>query len=139
MAQTRFIAPPWKAIASNKGFLALLWEAVPGHPNLLPTNFDDDFRSDALGESFARKPLLSREGANVTLYDGAHILARTSGDYGAEGFVRQELRLLPDFDGRRPVIGCWLVGDAAAGLGIREDLGPITSNRSRFVPHVILD
>ncbi|WP_210694125.1 glutathionylspermidine synthase family protein, partial [Pseudomonas protegens] len=27
--------PPWKAILSNKGALALLWERHAGHPNLL--------------------------------------------------------------------------------------------------------
>jgi len=139
MKMTRFFEPPWKAILSNKGFLALLWEAVPNHPNLLPTFFESDHRADALGERYARKPLLSREGANVTLYEGAHILARTSGDYGAEGYVRQALCPLPDFDGFRPVIGSWLVGDEPAGMGIREDRSAITSNRSRFVPHVILD
>lgn len=139
MKMTRFFEPPWKAILSNKGFLALLWEAEPNHPNLLPTFFENDFRADSLGENYARKPLLSREGANVTLYQGAHILARTSGDYGAEGYVRQALHPLPDFDGFRPVIGSWLVGEAAAGMGIREDRSAITSNRSRFVPHVILD
>ena len=139
MAMTRFIEPAWKAVLSNKGLLALLWEAEAGHPNLLPAFFESDPKAETLGQVYARKPLLSREGANVTLYDGANILARTSGDYGAEGYVRQELRLLPDFDGGRPVLGCWLVGDCAAGMGIREDTGPITSNRSRFVPHVILD
>ena len=138
MKMTRFFEPPWKAILSNKGFLALLWEAEPNHPNLLPTFFESDHRADALGERYARKPLLSREGANVTLYEGAHILARTSGDYGAEGYVRQALFPLPDFDGFRPVIGSWLVGDEPAGMGIREDRSAITSNRSRFVPHVIL-
>lgn len=138
MKMTRFFEPPWKMVASNKGFLALLWEAAPNHPNLLPTYFETDHRADALGDTYARKPLLSREGANVTLYDGEHILARTSGDYGAEGYVRQALCPLPDFDGYRPVIGSWLVGDEPAGMGIREDRSAITSNRSRFVPHVIL-
>mgnify|MGYP000879448230 CR=1 FL=1 len=138
MTMTRFVEPPWKALMSNKGFLALLWDAEPNHPNLLPTYFESDVRADSLSDNYARKPLLSREGANVTLYQGAHILARTSGDYGAEGYVRQALHPLPDFDGFRPVLGSWLVGDAAAGLGIREDRTAITSNRSRFVPHVIL-
>ena len=139
MTMTQFIEPPWKAILSNKGLLALLWEAEPGHPNLLPAFFESDPKVDSLGAAYARKPLLSREGANVTLYDGAQILARNSGDYGAEGYIRQALRLLPDFGGQHPVLGCWLVGDNAAGMGIREDRSAITSNRSRFIPHVILD
>jgi len=138
MKMTRFVEPPWKAILSNKGVLALLWEAEPNHPNLLPAFFENDFRADSLGDRYARKPLLSREGANVTLYDGAHILARESGDYGIEGYIRQALHPLPDFDGKRPVIGSWLVGDEPAGMGIREDTSAITSNRSRFTPHVIL-
>ena len=45
--------------------------------------------------------------------------------------------LSPPFPGRRPVIGAWIVGDEAAGIGIREDDGPITGNLARFVPHVI--
>jgi glutathionylspermidine synthase len=33
------------------------------------------------------------------------------------------------------VIGSWIVGDRAAGMGIREDASPITRNSSRFIPH----
>jgi glutathionylspermidine synthase len=44
---------------------------------------------------------------------------------------------LPSFDGRQPVVGSWIVGQEAAGVGIRESSGPITDNRSRFVPHTI--
>jgi glutathionylspermidine synthase len=139
MTTTQFIEPAWKAVLSNKGLLALLWEAEPGHPNLLPAFFEGDPKVDSLGQRYARKPLLSREGANVALFDGARIVALTGGDYGAEGFVRQALCVLPDFDGQHPVCGCWLVGAAAAGLGIREDRSVITSNRSRFVPHAIID
>ena len=59
--------------------------------------------------------------------------------YGAEGYVRQQLRPLPEFDGRYPVIGAWIVGDEPAGMGIREDATPLTTERARFVPHVIVD
>ena len=52
--------------------------------------------------------------------------------------MRQELRLLPEFDGRYPVVGAWIVGDEAAGMGIREDATPITSDRARFVAHAIV-
>src|SRR5581483_5378396 len=65
-ASTRWIEPPWKAILSNKGMLPLLWEMFRGHPNLLPTFFEDDPKAASLG-SFVRKPIFSREGANVTL------------------------------------------------------------------------
>jgi glutathionylspermidine synthase len=35
------------------------------------------------------------------------------------------------------VIGAWIVGDEAAGIGIREDRSAITRNAARFVPHYI--
>jgi glutathionylspermidine synthase len=35
------------------------------------------------------------------------------------------------------VIGSWVVGDEPAGICLRESAGPITTNRSRFLPHVI--
>jgi len=136
--RTRFVEPPWKMILSNKGMLALLWEMAPGHPNLLECYFENEPRCAALGERYARKPLYSREGADIELVDGATKTRSDPDGYGAEGFVRQALHPLPDFGGLRPVLGCWIVGDAPAGLGIRDDPSPITSNRSRFVPHVIL-
>ena len=127
---TRLIEPAWKMLLSNKALLVVLWELNYGHPNLLPAYFDER----RFAGEYARKPLLAREGANVTLQrrlDRVH----QSGDYGEEGFVYQGLAPLPQFDGRYPVIGSWIVGDAAAGIGIREDDSPITKNSSRFVPH----
>jgi glutathionylspermidine synthase len=119
-------------ILSNKGILAILWELFPDHPNLLPAYFDD-----ALLEAYARKPLLSREGANVSLVLFGQTVAETRGDYGDEGFVYQALAPLPIFDGSSAVIGSWVVAGEPAGVGIRESDGPITGNTSRFVPHRI--
>jgi glutathionylspermidine synthase len=136
-APTRWIEPPWKAILSNKGMLALLWEMFPGHPNLLPTFFEDDAKAASLG-SFVRKPIFSREGANVTLIRHGDVVAAEGGPYGAEGFIRQALAPLPNFSGQYPVLGSWLVDHTACGLSIREDVQPITGNASRFLPHAIL-
>ncbi|HEY8565268.1 MAG TPA: glutathionylspermidine synthase family protein [Beijerinckiaceae bacterium] len=135
---TRFLEPPWKAILSNKGFLAMLWAAEPGHPNLLPTYFEDDPAKAELGPSFARKPLLSREGANVLLVENGQVVERDEGPYGAEGFVRQALAPMFRSEHGTAVIGSWMVGDDAAGIGLRESEGRITTNRSRFLPHAIL-
>lgn len=128
----RTLEPPWKMILSNKGILAVLWELFPNHPNLLPAYFEPD----ALGSRYARKPLLSREGANVLLYEDGRT-TQSVGDYGREGFVYQALCPLPVFDGNHAVVGSWIVGDRSAGIGIREDDDPITRNTSRFVPHYI--
>ncbi|HEV7438620.1 MAG TPA: glutathionylspermidine synthase family protein, partial [Methylobacterium sp.] len=134
---TRFLEPPWKAVLSNKGLLPHLYALEPGHPNLLPAYFEEDPAKARLGDSYVRKPLLSREGANVLVVRAGAVLAEGAGPYGAEGSVRQALAELPDFDGRRPVLGCWIVGDAPAGLCLREGDGPVTTDRALFVPHLI--
>ncbi len=137
-APTRWIEPPWKAILSNKGILPLLWQMYEGHPNLLPAYFEDDPKAASLGSSFVRKPIYSREGANVSLVADGVALPVQDGPYGAEGFIRQALAPLPDFGGVFPVIGSWLVAHTPCGLSIREDASPITGNRSRFLPHAIV-
>jgi glutathionylspermidine synthase len=135
---TRWIEPPWKAILSNKGMLALLWEMFPGHPNLLPAFFEDEPNAKSLSSSYVRKPLFSREGANVAIVRHGDVVASQQGPYGAEGYIRQALAPLPNFSGQYPVLGSWLVDHVPCGLSIREDENPITGNRSRFLPHAIL-
>jgi glutathionylspermidine synthase len=137
-APTRWIEPPWKALLSNKGILPLLWEMFPGHPNLLPAYFEDDPNAASLGASFVRKPIYSREGANVALISAGVTVVEQAGPYGAEGFIRQALAPLPEFSGQYPVLGSWLVDHTPCGLSIREDENPITGNTSRFLPHAIL-
>jgi glutathionylspermidine synthase len=137
-APTRWIEPPWKAILSNKGILPLLWEMFPNHPNLLPAYFEDDPNSASLGASFVRKPLYSREGANVALISAGVTLVEQEGPYGVEGFIRQAIAPLPNFSGQYPVLGSWLIDHTPCGLSIREDANPITGNTSRFLPHAIL-
>ena len=95
-------------------------------------------QSGALGGSFVRKPLYSREGANVALIRDGTTLVEQQGPYGAEGFIRQALAPLPNFSGQYPVLGSWLVDHIPCGLSIREDENPITGNSSRFLPHAIL-
>jgi glutathionylspermidine synthase len=138
LAGTQFIEPPWKVVASSKGLLPLLWEAYPDHPNLLPAYFDDDIAARRVGHSYARKPLYSREGGNVSLVDHGRVIDEDSGPYGAEGFIRQGLTTIPCHDGSYVVLGSWIVGGRPAGLCIREDASPITKNTSRFLPHIIL-
>ena len=95
-------------ILSNKGLLALLWELFPGHPNLVPAFFTDE----PLGETYVKKPFLSREGANIEI-----VITTIPGPYGQEGWVYQTFIPLPAFEGWHPVIGSWIVGDEPAGIG----------------------
>ncbi|HKE21127.1 MAG TPA: glutathionylspermidine synthase family protein [Bryobacteraceae bacterium] len=134
-SSTVWIEPPWKMLLSNKGLLPVLWELYPRHPYLLEAHFD----SPGLMISWVKKPLLGREGANITLHQPGSDF-ETPGDYGSEGFIYQALAALEYSSGVYPVVGSWVVGheegSAAAGLGIRESSTPITTNLSQFVPHL---
>ena len=126
----RVVEPEWKMLLSNKAILVVLWELYPEHPNLLPAYYEPA----PLGSKYVKKPKLAREGANISVVDGPVVQA-TDGDYGAEGFVYQAVAPLPRFEDDFALIGSWIVGDKAAGIGVREDVSPITRNTSRFVPH----
>ena len=126
----RLIEPPWKMLLSNKAILPVLWEMFPGHPNLLAASFEQGrFSTD-----FVKKPLYSREGANVSITSEEGTID-VGGEYGEEGFIWQAYHALPSFGGRYAVIGSWIIGDEPAGIGIREDASPVTRDTSRFVPH----
>ncbi|MDB5456074.1 MAG: hypothetical protein JWP92_1659 [Caulobacter sp.] len=138
-AQVRWMEPAWKAVLSNKGLLPLLWARNKGHPNLLPAFFEDDPEAASLTGGYVRKPLFSREGANIEVVAPGVAEPVLDQGYGAEGHVRQAFHPPADFAGRRPILGLWMVGDEPAGLGVREDDSLVTKNLARFVPHVILD
>ncbi len=142
-SSTRFLEPPWKLLLSNKGVLPLLWERHRGHPNLLEAHFDAG-PGTSLAPGWVRKPVYSREGANIEMRNLAGQQLAVSGPYTEGPWVRQRFQPLPRFDAADgspvyTVVGSWVIGDRAAGLGIREDATPITRNTSRFVPHFIHD
>ncbi len=130
-----WIEPIWKMLWSNKALLAILWEMFPNHPNLLEAHLDSPHEMT----EYARKPLLSREGANILIHtkDGE---GETPGTYGNQGCVYQALAPVAEFhDGVRTkyaVIGSWYITDqGAAGICVRESDARVTNNLSRFVPH----
>ncbi len=128
-ATTRFVEPAWKMILSNKGILAILWEMFAGHPNLLPASLAEG----GVAGAAVRKPLLGREGANIAVLAEGQA-SETAGPYHGP-YVWQAYLPPPVFDGNHAVIGSWVIASQSAGIGIREDDGPITVNTSRFVPH----
>ena len=134
-----FMEPPWKSVLSNKGLLPLLWEMFEGHPNLLPAYFEGDPGAGTLSDGYVRKPLLSRQGENIEIVRGGMELSRNDGPYGDEGHIVQAFHPLPEFDGKFPLVGCWMVAGRPAGLSIREGRTLITGEDANFVPHVILD
>ncbi len=134
---TRFIEPAWKAILSNKGLLPYLWEMFPGHPNLLPAFFEGDAGAAELGDNFVRKPLFSREGSNIRVVLGGRTTVDNTGPYGREGFILQAYHAMPRFVGNNTIVGSWVVGGEACGIGIREDTTLVTRDLARFLPHII--
>lgn len=136
-SQTQWLEPTWKMLLSNKGILPLLWQKYPNHPNLLESHFET--ANQALAPGWVRKPLFSREGANVELItlNGERVFE--PGPYDDAAFIRQRLHRLPKFGDSYTMIGSWVVGQSAAGIGIREDNSLITKDSSRFLPHIILD
>ncbi|MEC4339813.1 glutathionylspermidine synthase family protein [Stenotrophomonas pavanii] len=133
----QLLEPAWKAVLSNKGILPMLWDRHKGHPNLLPAHFCDSAADTPAG--MVRKPLLSREGANIQIVTGSGEVISSDGPYNDGPAVMQAYHPLPNFDGNYPLVGSWVVADVAAGIGIREDSSLITQNTSRFLPHVFVD
>ncbi len=128
-----WIEPAWKMLLSNKAILPILWKLFPDHPNLLAASFDES----EIPYDYVKKPLLSREGENISIFKSGYLLASNEGSYGDEGYIFQEYCELPTFEENHPVIGSWVIGLEPAGIGIRESKNLITDNLSRFVPQII--
>lgn len=122
-SRTLIIEPAWKMLLSNKLLCVKLWERYPNHPLLLEAHRKG---ISAGNKSYIQKPMLGREGQGVEYF------GYTSPQ--KDGNIIQEKFEVATFDGMSPVLGSWVVGDVACGLGIREDTG-ITTNNSKFVPH----
>ncbi|WP_088332391.1 glutathionylspermidine synthase family protein [Lacimicrobium sp. SS2-24] len=136
-AEVNWLEPLWKSVLSNKALLPMLWKLFPQHPNLLPAWFEQDLPA-GYSSKLIKKPIFSREGANISLVEGEQTLLHSDGPYGEEGFIYQAWYPLPRFGNNHTLIGSWLVNDQAAGISVREDSGPITQDMSRYLPHIIL-
>ncbi|WP_114395310.1 glutathionylspermidine synthase family protein [Oleisolibacter albus] len=135
------LEPIWK-IMLTKGILPILWELYPHHPYLLKASFRAaDFRP---GSKVVAKPIWGREGDGVEIAeigaDGrpSRIVEKADRSFaGDEGWVYQDYVDLPDFGGGSMILGGWIIGDEACGLGVREDPSSlITGNDSRYIPHL---
>ena len=136
----RWIEPVWKMLLSNKGILPILWELYPDHELLLEAHFSGSDTAAPLTPGWIRKPLHSREGANITLTTPDGRTLSTPGPYTDRLHIDQRLGPIASFADehgaeRFPVLGLWMIDQECGGMGIREDAGPITGNLSSFVPH----
>ncbi|MTG96926.1 MULTISPECIES: glutathionylspermidine synthase family protein [Myroides] len=133
MAEANWIEPSWKMLLSNKAIMPILWKLYPNHPLLLEAYFDEP--NGML--DYVKKPLLSREGANVTLYQNGKITEATPGEYGEEGYICQALAKLHRENTGYSIIGSWIIGQEPCGITFRESNRLITTDKSRFIPHII--
>jgi glutathionylspermidine synthase len=85
-------------------------------------------------QNYIRKPLMSREGANITLVRDNATVVSTPGPYNGKQ-IYQALASTAVFDNRHTVLGLWMIDQDCCGMGVRESFSPITSNLSSFVPH----
>jgi glutathionylspermidine synthase len=131
---TQMLEPIWKSLLCNKAILPVLWELYPGHKNLLPAHMTPEPFGD---KPYVKKAILGREGANVEICNSEHA-EKSEGEYGETGYVYQGYQPLPEFFGRFPIIGSWVVGGESCGMGIREDSSRITKNTSNFIPHMFV-
>ena len=137
-----WIEPIWKMLLSNKGILPILWELYPNHKNLLPAYFEAPANDTHGLRDFVRKPLHSREGANITVVRNGVKTVSTDGPYVGACIVQA---LAPEAvfsnatnEARHPVLGLWMIDQECGGMGIRESSGLVTDNLSSFVPHYFL-
>ena len=131
------VMPALPLAEDNKAILATLYELFPDSPYVLPC-----YLSRPRSGLFCKKPVFSREGHNVSVVDirnwEEHVrIAETEGDYNTGAYVYQEYVEPTAYSGRYPVIGSWIIGGEAAGIGIRENRMEVTDNLSEFVPHII--
>ncbi len=134
LSTTAWIEPLWKLVLGNKAILPVLWELFPDHPNLLPAYADGPRELT----SYASKPLLGREGSNVTLVRSGGTVVTSDGPYASSPMVFQQYAELPQLvPGRYVVVGSWVAGHVACGLTFRESTTPITDERQTFVPHLV--
>jgi glutathionylspermidine synthase len=136
-AKTDWIEPIYKMILSSKAMLPFLYQLFGDHPSILPAYFSFEDMPLSIKESgFVKKPIYSREGANITLCVAGYS-ETTLGAYGDDGYVYQAAAKLPIIQDMHICIGSWTIGCTSAGIGIREDFTPITKDTSLFVPHII--
>jgi glutathionylspermidine synthase len=136
-----WIEPIWKILLSNKGILPILWELYPNHPLLLESHFVTSASGWRPAPGWVRKPMHSREGANIVMATPNGQTIKTEGPYDNRLLIDQAFGPVASFTDatgsqRFPVLGLWMIDQECCGMGIREDAGPITGNLSSFVPHI---
>jgi len=123
--------PAYTLMFQSKGFLKILWDLFPNHPNLLETSFEP------LNKKQVRKPVFGREGGSVAILDkDGNVIKEKKDIYENHKMVYQEFVDLPyDSDGNFYQAGVFFAYEAC-GVGFRRG-GRIIDNMSKFVGHIV--
>jgi len=132
----------WAALEnalSNEAVLPVLWKRCPESSNLFAYAFflKTKNRRAAFNICSSKKTDSRQEGANDSTFRHVRRYARwrfPDGDFDSGSYVYQGATLrCRTFRGRHPVVGSWIIGDDAAGIGIREDKTVISNSGSHFL------
>jgi glutathionylspermidine synthase len=135
-SKVTWLEPVHKVLTGSKALLATMWDLYPDHPNLLPAAWSPE----KLGRNYVVKPVHGWEGAGVSVVLNGEVRASVAQKHTAgQAAIYQQYQEVPRIGDCLPVLGTWVIGGHAAGLGIREtDSGRlITDTQARFVPHFI--
>ena len=123
--------PMWSTIANNKAILPVLWELYPHHPNLLAAEFELSAQLKNNTDGYVTKPIVGRCGSNVTMTSASgETIAEIGGKFALKDVIYQQIRNLPNINGKSVLVCPWAVSGQFAGLVLRVDDGLITSVES---------
>ncbi|MDU8924029.1 bifunctional glutathionylspermidine amidase/synthase [Pasteurellaceae bacterium LIM206] len=129
--------PLWTAIPSNKAILPVLWSLFPHHRYLLEAGFE--LTEDLMKNGYAQKPIGGRRGDNVQLVtEKGEISDRTSGKFGGQTEIYQQLWCLPKVEDQYVQICTFTVGGHYGGCCLRSDPGRVIMGDSDMQPLRVL-
>lgn len=124
--------PAYTLLFQSKGIMKILWDLFPNHPLLLESSF-----SPLISKPMVKKPFLSREGANISIFDkDGKKIYQSDGDYENQKFLYQEFyEFNKDEKDSSYQAGLFFAYEGCA-LGFRKGL-VVLDNSSKFVGHYI--
>lgn len=139
---TQWIEPCWKMLLSNKALLVELWKRFPNHPYLVESHIFSD--QHALNGKWAKKPILAREGANISILNQGQHAKQAQGslfipEYEQKWNVAQQWINSPKFNGQSTTLGLWMIDHACRGLSVREDQCEVIGDDAHFIPHYFIE
>ena len=136
-SKTYMIEPLWKVLMSSKQLIVEMYKLFPESPYLLKSyNIENIDSNGDFMKNCCVKPKYGRQGNGVKLIKDGKVIHNNIQEE-QQSNILQELCLLPEFNGKKPMVGSWIIGGAPCGIGIRESDSFVTDDSSKFIPHVI--